>query len=371
MICCILLTSLLSGCGKYDKVTAALNAITIQNTLPIVEEDASYEYLEEIDELVYEQQINACMMYADTYNKTYYQQFKDGSLKADKLVQICGDKRREINTDIEIAFDINIYRMLQDVTDCGNMDAYVVKTHKDVVDFYDVYSEYQNGDTPQDTLIDILLEYADRSNILAFKFLDYNDTRVFKAAVSKIEDNANTDEDFRVKINENNLIISALNTVYGGVPDEYSEKISEFNTELAKRYIHSIENITDAERDKLLNQLSSSASPSPTPILRPTISPLPTSVPTLKPLATPIPATPKPTAVPTPKPTAIPTPKPTVAPTSIPRTESPSVPQTTSVPSNEHYEPIFGVDTKNDNESKSDTSTSDTSDNGDIEFKAY
>ena len=109
MICCILLTSLLSGCGKYDKVTTALNAITIQNTLPIVEEDASYEYLHEIDELVYEQQINACTMYADTYNKTYYQQFKDRSLKPDKLVQICGEKRREINTDIEIAFDINIY----------------------------------------------------------------------------------------------------------------------------------------------------------------------------------------------------------------------------------------------------------------------
>lgn len=346
LICCVLLTSLLTGCGGYDEIIAQLNEITIQNTLPIVGEDASYDYLEEIDELVYEQQINACTMYADTYDKTYYQQFEDGKLNPDKLAKICSEKRKEINTDIEIAFDINIYRLLQDITDCSNADAYVVKTHRDVIDFYDIYAKYENGDDPQSALIDILLEYAERSNILAFKFLDYNDSRVFKAALARIEDNTNADEDFRLKINENNLIISALNTVYGGVPEEYSEKISELNTELAKKLVVSLEDITEDEREKMLYQLE----PTPTPTIKPSVSPTPkpTASPTPKPLATPVPTT-KPTVKPTATPKAIPTTAPTTVPTKVPSSE----------PTEEPYEPIFGLDSDNSDSEADNTENTD------------
>lgn len=358
LICCALLTSLLSGCANYDDITASLDNVTITNTLPKVSEDASYRYLEEIDELVYEQQLNACTMYADSYKETYYQQFEDGERKSDRIAYMCTEKRNDINTEIEIAYAVNIYRLLQDVTDCSNPDAYVVKTHKDVLDFYDLYDEYVNGDDPQQTLIDILLEYYERSNILAFTFLGENDTRVFQAALAKIEENASTEEEFRFYVNENNNIITALNEVYGGVPSEYADKMSELNTALAEKLLMSLDGITEEERLKLLEQLYPS-SPSPSPSAIPSALPSSSAAPsaTMPPLATRIPstaapsattrptATPRPTTAPTIRP--IPTAEPEPDPTATPR------PAATDAPEPTPYEPIFGLDDQGSSESDS------------------
>lgn len=344
-ICCALLVSCLSGCANYDEVTTSLDEVTIQNTLPKVSENASYRYLEDIDEMVYEQQLNACTMYADAYDKTYYQQFEDGKRKEEKLAYLCTEKRKSIDVDIEIAYAVNVYRLLQDVTDCNNPDAYVVKTHKDVLDFYDIYNEYENGENPQQTLLDILLEYCERSNILALTFLRENDTRVFKAALAKIEDNTNMDQDFRFYINENNSIITALNEVYGGVPSEYSEKIADMNTALAKKYLASLDGITETEREKLLAQLEP-ASPSPSPSITPSASPMyspsPRPMPTMPPIATRIPSTHAPAtqapATATPRPTTVPATA-VPAPTATPRPAATAVPD----PTEEPYEPIFGL----------------------------
>lgn len=330
--------SVMSGCANYEDVTAELDSVTVTNTLPIVPETASYKYLDEIDDLVYEQQINACTMYADSYNKTYYQQFEDGERKSDKIASICSEKRKEINTEIEVAYAVNIYRLLQDVTDCSNPDAYVVKTHNDVLDFYDIYYRYESGDDPQQTLVDILLQYSEQANVLAFTFMRENDTRVFRAALAKIEDNAAAEEDFRYYVNENNNIITALNDVYGGVPAEYADKMSELNTELAEKLLMSLENITEEERMTLLEQLYP-PSPSPSPTAVPTPQPSAAAA-TAGPLATRIPSTPKPTATRKPAATSAPTLRP--VPTAVPAPD----PDPTAVPTPAPtpYEPIFGID---------------------------
>lgn len=366
MICCAMLVSLTSGCANYDDIHEALDSVTITNTLPKVPENADYLYLDEIDELVYEQQLNACRMYADSYDKTYYQQFEDGERKSDRIASICSEKRKSINTEIEIAYDVNIYRLLQNVTDCTNPDAYVVKTHNDVLDFYDIYDEYENGENPRETLVDILLEYYERSNILAFTFMRENSTEIFQAALSKIEDNAAAEEDFRFYVNENNQIITALNDVFGGVPAEYADKMSELNTSLAEKLLMSLDNISEEERIKLLEQLYP-ASPSPSPSA--SAMPLPSAMPsapaaTLPPLATRIPATatPRATAAPTlrPIPTAEPAAPAEDDPTAAPRPTQTPRPQATTPPAPTPYEPIFGMD---------DNGSSDSEDSGDVSYE--
>lgn len=348
VVCCALIMALVSGCSNYDDINAALDSITIQNILPKVEEDASYQSLESVEDLVYEQQLAACVMYADTYNQTYYQQFIDDGRKEGKIANICADKRKSINTDIEIAFAINVYRLLQDVRDCSNIDAYVVKTHKDVLDFYDVYDKYLNSEDQDDALIALLLDYNERSNILAFKFLDEKRTDVFETTLARIEDNAATDDNFRFKINQNNAIITALNSVYGGVPEKYAEKIAELNNELAKKLLMSLESVSDEDREKLLEQLNpSTPTPEPTSSALPLQS-LPPEV-TPGPLATRIPATAatatsRPTATPTPRPTASPTPRPTATPTPRPVPTAAPTATPTAAPTEEPYEPIFGAD---------------------------
>ena len=220
------------------------------------------------------------------------------------------------------------------------MDAYVIRSYNDVADFYDIYDKYENGDDPQGTLVDMILEYSEHSNVLAYKFLDKNDTKVYKAALMRISDNVESDEYYRQKITENNRIISALNMIYGGVPEEYSEKIDELNTILAAKLIRSMTDLTPEQRKKYLEELyPSTPSPSPTvqPTLMPTQTPQPTVSATHRPLATAIPLTPKPTARPTTAPTQRPA---TAAPVSTPRPATAAPQQPTETP----YEPIFGID---------------------------
>ncbi len=344
----LLAVPLLSGCGKYDEVKKSLNEITIQNTLPIVDESDSYKSVDDIEELVYEQQIEACGMFTDTYNKTSFKQFENGKYKKKILEKLCQAKRQEIDLDIATAFDINIYKLLKDTEDCSNMDAYVIRSYNDVADFYDIYDRYENGDDPQSTLVDMILEYSEHSNVLAYKFLDRNDTKVYKAALMRISDNVESDEYYRQKIAENNRIVSALNTIYGGMPEEYSEKIDELNTILAAKLIRSMTDLTPEQRKKYLEELyPSTPSPSPTATVQPTQTPLPTVSATRRPLATAIPSTPKPTA----RPTSVPTQRPAVStPAATQRPTATAVPQPTATP----YEPIFGFDGSDSNSDEYD-----------------
>lgn len=331
LICLALIPLLLSGCADYDGMKRELADLMIDNIMYEVPEDASYDYLDEIDEIVYEEQLAACIMYSDAYKKTYYKDLTEENQKEDKTVQYCVKRRKEIFEDIEVAFDINIYRLLQDVEDCANPDAYVVKSHSDVLDFYDIYDEYLNGDDPEQTLVDMAVEYYDRSNILALNFLDENKSEVCRAAYEKIQENASNDKDLRLYVNLNNNIITSLNKLYGVIPEQYAEDITEINTKLAKKLLRSLETVSDADKEKLLRQLE----PTPTPTIVPTFTPRPTSTPT----AIPTPTL-KPTAIPTQKPTA--TPKPTARPTVVP-TQKPAVTQAPvfEEPQETEYAPIF------------------------------
>lgn len=337
---------MLSGCGENNKnIMTQLNSVTISNILPKVEEDASYAFLEDIEDMVYEQQLSACKMYADTYAKTYYQQFIEDeeselSRSSGKVANTCTEKRKDIFEEIEIAFAINIYRLVRDVKDCTNIDAYVVKTHNDVLDFYDIYNKYLECSSAEedDVLLDILLEYYERSNILAFKFLKEHNTEIVQAVVKRIENNAAAEENLRICMSQNNMLIKVLNEVYGGVSEEYAEKITELNNSLAKKLLMSMDTLTEKEREEMLEQLNpSTPTPEPTQTPGPTETPKPTNTPA--PLATRIPT-------PTPKPA---TPKPTSTPRPIPTSEPTEKPQTaTSAPTEEPYEPIFGFGDDND-----------------------
>ena len=320
IICCALIPALLSGCANYDDVNAILNNVTVDNIMVEVTEDASYKKLTEIDDLVYEEQLAACIMYADTYKKTYYKDIATEKHNEEKVAYLCNKRRHEINTEIEIAFAINIYRLLQDVRDCSNPDAYVVKTHKDVLDFFDIYDRYLNGENPEETLVDMAVAYHNRSNILALTFLGERKTEVCRAALKEIRKNAANDKDLRVYINLNNDIITALNTLYGSVPRQYADDITDANIELGKKLLLSLETISDEAKLDLLEQL---ATPSPEPTATP--KPTPTAQPTPKP-------TPKPTN--TPRPTFTPRPVPT-------KTPAPSFTEVPTEPEPTPYEPIF------------------------------
>lgn len=331
-ICCALISSLLSGCADYEGIKTDLANMTIDNIMYEVPEDASYDTLDEIDDLVYEEQLAACVMYSDAYKKTYYKDLTEENQKENKTVQYCVKRRKEINEDIEVAFAINIYRLLQDVDDCANADAYVVKTHNDVLDFYDIYDEYLNGDDQAQTLVNMALEYYNRSNLLALNFLNENKSEVCRAAYEKIQENAANDKDLRLYVNLNNNIITALNNLYGVIPEQYAEDITDINTKLAKKLLMSLETVSDADKEKLLQQLE----PSPTPTPVPTFTPRPTSTPS------PLP-TPRPTSIPTSRPTQAPVP--TARPTAVPITPRPATPvpeaPVDEAPQETEYAPIF------------------------------
>ncbi len=301
---------MLAGCSDYSEIETQLREVEIVNQLPDVP-DIDYTTLEEAEDAIYEQQIGACLMLGDTYNQTYYENFtEDTSGSAKRIMEICNKKRQSINADIEQLYKTNVYEILEDVSDCPNLDAYVTKSYNNVLTFYDEYNNYLNADYEEEALTQILTYYFDRTNVLAKSFLTRNADKVFAAAVEMIEENAKAEDDFRFYINKNNTIIKAINEIYGGVSAEYAERIEQSSNTLAKNLINSIDSLTERERGLLMDELGLST-PSPTP--KPTATPKPTEDPNATPTPTP---SPKPTATPspTPKPTATPSPKPTEAP---------------------------------------------------------
>ena len=236
LACCILLISALSGCTDYEDVEIKLGKIKVENILPEVNDKSNYLSLSEIDELVYEQQIAACIMFKDACKLTKYEQFipkqkksKENEAEVEmsreekKIVNLATQRRHIIYDDIEVAFAVNLYRLLQNVEDCPNTDAYVLKAQSDVRDFFDDYDAYINGENPEGALLEILTEFRVRSNVLAFTFLDKNKAEVCRAAVKKISENAKQTEDLRVYVSENNEIIKSLNEIYGSVANLFAK----------------------------------------------------------------------------------------------------------------------------------------------------
>ncbi len=300
---------LLAGCGDYSAIETQLNEITIENKLPTVSEK-KYKTMEDAEEAVYEQQMAACEMLSNICDETYYEQYyeKEGGNRK-RVSAICNDKRNEISADVKQRYYKNLYEIMDGVTDCPNVDAYVTKTYNNVLTFYDEYNKYRTADEPDVALTNILVYYYDRTNVLAKSFLVRNKQKVFDAASAVVEGNAQADDNFRFYIGKNNIIIKALNEIYGGVPGEYAKKINSASNELAKNLLDSMESLSDRERAALMAEYGlSTEAPTATP--KPTATPSPE--PGETPAATPAPAVtaaPKATPTPTPKVTPTPTPK--------------------------------------------------------------
>ncbi len=305
---------MLTGCSDNTDVSHILESITVVNCLPEVGEDVGYTSLSQIDDYVYEQQLAACEMYIDACNQTNFRNYteeynslenKDLTRDEKKIINMCTTRRREIFDEIEVEFCLNIYRLLKSVEDCPNIDAYVKKASNDVSDFYDIYGSYLNGDE-QEALINILVEYYTRTNVLALSFLDKNKNAVCKASVKRISNNADMTEDLRMYVSENNEIIKALNAIYGSIPSTYANKITDDSSYLAKKLIASMETLSNEEKLEMIYQLDPTPSPTPVPTPTPTPSPSPSPTPmaTTAPTRTPTPtktpqnATPVPTREP-------------------------------------------------------------------------
>lgn len=314
MLCalCVFTMSVLAGCANYSGIEEALEKVKIENTLPEAS-DGEFTSLEEASDAIYEQQIAACKIYAETYDKTYYSQFigNGKKFKTDKVANICYSYRKELNNEAVTKFYQNIYLIVKNCDDCTNKEAFLKKANTDVENFYDAYNKYLISDNPDEELCKILVNYSERRNILALSFLDRNRQKVYSAATKMIEENSETDENFRFYLNKNNNIISALNDVYNGVPSAYAARISEATATLSKNLLNSLESLTDNERRSLMDQLNLSTpspSPKPTSTPHPSVSPAPstdapirTAAPTKTPAASQVPIK---TAPPVSQPTA-------------------------------------------------------------------
>lgn len=292
---------LFTGCGDYSSIEAQLRDIEIENRLPDLPEE-EIRTMEEAEDAVYVQQLAACEMLSDSYNQTHYTNFLENVNGNEKrIAEICNKKRKSIDTEIEELYKNNIYKIMENVTDCPNVDAYVTKTYANVLTFYDEYDNYLNADNTDVALTEILSYFYDRTNVLAKSFLARNEKKVFEAAVSVIEGNAQTDEDFRFYINKNNIIIKALNEIFGGVSLDYANRIEAASDKLAVNLLNSLESLTTRERGLLMDELGLST---PTPSPKPTATPKPSPSPS---------PTPRPTAQPTAQPTAKPAAKPSTS----------------------------------------------------------
>lgn len=301
---------LFAGCSDYGEIERELDEIKIENKLPKVGRE-KYRTMEEAEDAVYAQQLAACEMLSDAAEQTDSKQFEEYDGTAKRIAERCNDKRNEIALDIKDRYTANVYEIMEDVKDCPNVDAYVAKTYLNVETFYDEYHNYQTADNTDMALTDILVYYYDRTNVLAKSFLTRNESDVYDASVAVIEGNAQAEDDYRFYINKNNLIIKALNEIYGGVSAEYAQRINEAGNKLARNLLDSLSSLSDRERKLLMEEMGlvtptpaptekptpkPSATPSATAVPKPTATAEPRPAPTQRPAATPRPATPKPAA---------------------------------------------------------------------------
>lgn len=277
---CGLLLLLISACGNKSDLTNELGAVALTKTLPEVSVTDCVR-LADADDAVYEQQIAACEMYCEAYELTktsnYIDKYKD-DMKKNKIAYYCNSRRKDLQLDIDTALSDNINLIVGNVVDCDNIDAYVDRVNYDVENFYDYYSEYINSGYNRDAVCKILRVFYQRSNIFAFRFMAENKNDFIVKAVEKIEENSNKTTALNMYIAENNDIIKALNSVYGGIPSEYVEIVTRANIILARRLLESDSELSEDAINSLMHQLGE-PTPSPEPTPEPTSTPEPTEEP--------------------------------------------------------------------------------------------
>lgn len=331
---CVLMLLLLTACGDKSSLKSSLDSAKLTTELPPVS-DRTYNKLADVDEEVFEQQLAACEMYIEAYEITkpsvYTKKYKD-EVDEDRIEYYCNNRRKELQTEIGTKLSDNVYELIKNVRDCDNMEAYLDRVNLDATLFYDYYSEYLYSDDEDKALCDILKVFYERSNVLAFTFMDEYKDEIIEAAMKTIEDNADADTDLNMYIAMNNELIRALNNVYGGVNERYAERITESNIKLAKKLLETDDSLSDKEIQNLIAQLGQATpQPSEKATEKPTETPEVSDKPTMIPIPTRIPtATQKPEATKAPVKTEAPepTPKPTEAPATAAPTQDPDAEQT-------------------------------------------
>lgn len=322
LICLLCVGSVLAlgGCGKKDEDIYN----RIQNTQIDIEladvPDGEYTSLNEAGDDIYELQLSVCDLYIETYHNLNANNYKSSDINKKKLARACYTRRNELNDDIKMEFYKKLYQLIRNCSDCTNQNAFLQRAHNDILGFYDSYEKYLNAEDTDAALVQMLIDYSQKRNILALSFLERNERKVFTSAINTIEANAETEENMRFYVNKNINIRDSLKYVYDDIPERYMERIEEAHINLSMRLLDSLENITEREREALIDQLQlATPSPSPSPTPSPTPTPMPTPTPS---------PTPTPTPTPTPRPTQAPTPRPTAAATRTPATPTPDVSET-------------------------------------------
>lgn len=304
-LCCIACTFVLlfcSGCGDKSNLKTELENVSLSYELPPISNEGCSR-LAEIDEDVYQQQIAACEMYYEAYKLTetaaLMEKYKD-EVNEKQVAFYCNKRRKELQLDIATKLNDNVYVLVKKVEDCGNISAYLKRVNYDTENFYDYYADYVYSDEPEETLCDILTIFYERSNILAFRFMNEKKDEIIEAAVDKLKVNSYATDNFNIHMKENNEIVKALNTVYGGVPSYIADEITDANISLARKLLESDNDLSAEDIDKLMVQLGEpTPTPSPSPTPKPTQTAEPTERPTKAPAVTPAPA--RITPAPTPK----------------------------------------------------------------------
>lgn len=317
---CGFLVLILAGCGEKSDLKAELDAIEFEAELPAVN-ITDCRYLSQADEEVYKQQIAACELYNEVYRLTDGNVFKEKyeDVKEKRLFHECYNKRKEMNLDIATALNDNVRAMVYSVEDCENISAYLKRVIDDTEDFYDYYDAYMNAEGDIGPACNILKAFYERSNILAFRFMNENRDDMISSAVQRIVENSYSTDDLHKYISENNDLIKALNTVFGGVSGEYSDLITTSEIRLVRRMLEESNNLAADDIDSLMYQLGE-PSPEPTHTATPEPTEKPTHTPEPEDDRTPAPQR---TPAPTPAPARVPA---TTAPVRIP-VEVPTQPQ--------------------------------------------
>lgn len=300
---------LISGCGNSKgALKSELRNVSLSKELPAVR-ITDCHYLREVDEAVYEQQIAACEMYSEAYRLTNTSEFrkKHKDINKKNVAQYCQNRRQEIHLDIATQLNDNVYEMIKSVEDCSNISAYLKRVNYDAVNFYDYYSAYMNSPSNDSAAAcRMLMSFYERNNILAFRFMDEHKDDIIEKAVREILSNAHQTEDLNKYIALNNELVRALNIIYGGVPSEYADMISNANIRLVRKLLEEDNELSSEDINKLMRQLGE---PTPEPYATPAPKPGPAAEPEGEPedrAARPVTPAPMPTPVPAPRATNAP-----------------------------------------------------------------
>lgn len=304
-LCCIACTLILlfsSGCGDQSELKSELKNVSLSYELPPISNEGASRLME-IDDDVYEQQIAACEMYYEAYQITnsadFIEKYKD-DVNDKRVAFYCNKRRQELQLDIATQLNDNVYVLAKSVEDCGNIAAYLKRINYDVENFYDYYADVIYSDDTEEALCRLLITFYEKSNILAFGFMDENKDRFIEAAIDRIKKNSYADDSFNMYIKENNELIKSLNAVYGGVPSYAADEITAANIALARKLLESDNDLPSEAIDKLMMQLGE---PTPTPVATETPTPEPTEAQaTERPTQTPPQRTPAPTSAPAQRP---------------------------------------------------------------------